>query len=299
MDRALAPLIAAIAAHTPATGENTTLIAGLSLYRRRARTPCYSAIYEPSLNIFAQGHKRINLGGVDHEGAAGRFLISSVDVPVQSQVLQASADKPLLSLLLALDLRLLREVLAADGLPDPVAGGEKLGLAMGDAPAGLIDAATRLVRLLDTPADIAFLAPLLQREILFRLLQTPQAARLRAIASASDTSHRTARAIAWLRQNYTQPLRIESLAEIARMGVSTLHHQFRSLTAMSPLQYQKQLRLQAARESLLGGMDATSAAYGVGYESVSQFNREYARLFGQPPMRDIRMMRGDTDGLVA
>jgi len=220
-----------------------------------------------------------------------------VDVPVQSQVVEASADKPLLSLLLALDLRLLREVLAADGLPDPVVGGDRLGIAMGDAPSALIDAATRLVRLLDTPADIAFLAPLFQREILFRLLQTPQATRLRAIASASDTSHRTARAITWLRQNYTQPLRIDGLAEIARMGVSTLHHQFRSLTSMSPLQYQKQLRLQAARESMLGGMDATSAAFAVGYESVSQFNREYARLFGQPPLRDIKAMRGEVHGL--
>ena len=133
---------------------------------------------------------------------------------------------------------------------------------------------------------------MIQREIVYRILRTPQGERLRAIATTGDLSHRTARAIAWLRANYAKPLRIEELAEAARMGVSTLHHQFRALTAMSPLQYQKQLRLQTARQRMLmDGLDATSAAYEVGYESVSQFTREYSRLFGQPPMRDIKSLR--------
>jgi AraC-like DNA-binding protein len=133
---------------------------------------------------------------------------------------------------------------------------------------------------------------LIQREIVYRLLRGPQGDRLRGIATLGDQSHRTAKAIAWLRANYSRPLRVEELAEVARMGVSTLHHHFRSLTAMSPLQYQKQLRLAAARERMLiDGIDATSAAFEVGYESPSQFNREYKRFFGQPPIRDIKTRR--------
>src|SRR6266550_1435139 len=136
------------------------------------------------------------------------------------------------------------------------------------------------------------MSKLIQREIVYRLLRGPQGDRLRATATLGDQSQRTAKAIAWLRANYTKPLRVEELAEVARMGMSTLHHHFRALTALSPLQYQKQLRLVAARERMLGeGLDAASAAFEVGYESASQFNREYKRFFGQPPMRDIRVRR--------
>jgi transcriptional regulator GlxA family with amidase domain len=144
----------------------------------------------------------------------------------------------------------------------------------------------------DASEDIPFLSNLIQREIVYRLLRGPQGERLRAIATLGDQSHRTAKAIASLRANYTKPLRVEKLAAIARMGMSTLHHHFRALTAMSPLQYQKQLRLAAARERMLiEGLDAASAAFEVGYESASQFNREYKRFFGQPPMRDIKVRR--------
>ncbi len=142
------------------------------------------------------------------------------------------------------------------------------------------------------PAPSPFLSDLIQREILYRLLRGPQGERRRAIATLGDQSQRTAKAIAWLRANYAKPLRLEELAEVARMGMSTLHHHFRALTAMSPLQYQKQLRLQAPRERMLiEGLDAASAAFNVGYESASQFNREYKRFFGQPPMRDIKSRR--------
>ena len=172
-------------------------------------------------------------------------------------------------------------------------------MAVGETTAGLLSASGRLLDLLDTLEDIPFLSPLIQREIAYRILRSQQGERLRAIATRGDLSNRTARAIAWLRANYTKPLHMEQLAGIARMGVSTLHHQFRALTAMSPLKYQKQLRLQAARQRMLTeGLDATSAAYEVGYESVSQFSREYSRFFGQPPMRDVKALRHGKVGAI-
>src|SRR6266550_8809666 len=165
-------------------------------------------------------------------------------------------------------------------------------ISTGQVTAEFLSAWCRLLDLLSSPEDIPFLSGFIEREIMYRILRGPEGARLRAIATLGDQSHRTAKAIAWIRTNYAKPLRVEELAQIAGMGLSTLHNHFRALTAMSPLQYQKQLRLQAARgRMLVDGLDAASAAFEVGYESASQFNREYSRLFGQPPMRDIRTLR--------
>ena len=195
-------------------------------------------------------------------------------------------------MLLKFDMAVVRDILAQDDFRERDGQPQGRGIAIGKTNVDLLQPCSRLLGLLDTPEDVPFMSNLIQREIVYRLLRGPQGDRLRGIATLGDQSHRTAKAIAWLRVNYAKPLRVEELAEVARMGVSTLHHHFRSLTAMSPLQYQKQLRLVAARERMLiEGIDATSAAFEVGYESPSQFNREYSRFFGQPPIRDIKALR--------
>ena len=281
-----------IASHTLKAGAHATAILGLTLYRRTAPSPCYPAMFEPSLSVFVQGRKRITLAGTTYRCDESTFVLSSVDVPVVSQIVAASQGVPLLSLLLKLDMAVVREILSQEEFHAPDGSSPARGITIGKTTVDLLKPFCRLMDLLDAPEDIPFLSNLIQREIVYRLLRGPHGERLRAIATLGDQSHRTARAIAWLRTNYTKPLRVEKLAEVARMGMSTLHHHFRALTAMSPLQYQKQLRLVAARERMLvEGIDAASAAFEVGYESASQFNREYKRFFGQPPMRDVKVRR--------
>ncbi len=285
-------LASKIAAQAQSLGANPTDIPGLVLYRRTTPTACFLATYEPSVTVFVQGRKRVNLGGHVYLCDGSSFLLSSIDVPAESQIVEASEQVPLLSMFLQLDMPTVREIIGREELPEPEPSVHSRGIAVGETTVGLLDACTRLIDLLETPEDIPFLSHLIQREIVYRILRTPQGERLRAIATTGDLSHRTARAIAWLRANFAKPLHMEELATVARMGVSTLHHQFRALTAMSPLQYQKQLRLQTARQRMLmDGLDATSAAYEVGYESISQFSREYSRFFGQPPIRDIKALR--------
>jgi AraC-like DNA-binding protein len=289
MRRSLAQRIRALAGKA---GEHSTAIPGLFLYYRTRPTPCYRASYEPSLSIFVQGRKRIILGGTEYVCDGSSFLLSSIDVPAQSQIIEASEKTPLLVMFLSLDMPTVRDVLSRDDVLESRTSSHRQGLAVGETTLGLLSACSRLLELLETPEDIPFLSHLIQREVVYRILRTPQAERLRAIATSGDLSQRTTRAIAWLRANFAKPLHMDDLASTARMGVSTLHHQFRALTTMSPLQYQKQLRLQTARQRMLmDGLDATSAAYEVGYESVSQFSREYSRFFGQPPIRDIKTLR--------
>jgi AraC-like DNA-binding protein len=239
-----------------------------------------------------QGQKRINVGKTTFVCNGSNFILTSVDLPVVSQVISATVKEPMLGLLLKLEMPLVREILSQQEFHLREESADARGMAVGVTSVELLSACTRLLDLLDTPQDIEFLSSLIQREIVFRLLRSPQGKHLRAIATLGEQSHRTSKAVEWLRANYAKPLRVEQLATMARMGVSTLHHQFRSLTAMSPLQYQKQPRLHVARERMLNdGLDAASAAFEVGYESASQFNREYGRFFGQPPMRDVRARR--------
>jgi AraC-like DNA-binding protein len=287
-----AELARKIAAHVSVEGPFATPIPGLGLSRRTSTSACASATYVPGLVVFAQGRKRINVGKTTYLCDESNFLLTSVDLPVVSQVTSASPELPLLGLSLKLEMPEVRRILSEESFPVSVEPSNAHGMSVGISSIELLSACSRLVDLLDSPQDIPFLGALIQREIIYRLLRSPQGQHLRAIATQGERSHRTAGAVAWLRANYAKPLRVEDLADIAHMGVSTFHHHFRSLTAMSPLQYQKQLRLHMARERMLSdGLDAASAAFEVGYESASQFNREYRRFFGQPPLRDIKALR--------
>lgn len=291
-DEMRAELARKIAARVPGEGPLATEIPGLHLFRRSEPTACTSAAYKPSMVLFVQGKKRITLGTTTYVCDETNFLLTSVDLPVVSQIIDATPERPILCLDLKLETAEVRRILSEEELPFSEEPAAAKGMAVGVTSPELLDACARLVDLLDSPQDIPFLGKLLQREIIFRLLRSPQGKHLRAIATSGEQSNRTARAVAWLRTNYAKPLRVENLAGMAQMGVSTFHHHFRSLTAMSPLQYQKQLRLHVARERMLiGGLDAASAAFEVGYESASQFSREYTRFFGKPPIRDVKALR--------
>lgn len=286
-----------VAAHVGSEQRRVTEVPGLTVHRRTAPTPPCSMTYEPSLIVTAQGRKRVELGGKTYTHGPSHYLLASVALPVVARVVEASEQSPCLALSLKLPMQIVRELLSREDIavkPDAPKGP---AIAIGELTVELLDSFCRLMRLLDQPREISFLHELIEREIIFRVLQGAEGGRLRAIATSGDQSQRTARAIAWIKDNFAKPLRVEDLAEIAGMGVSTLHHHFRSLTAMSPLQYQKQIRLQEARARMsIHGLDAGSAALAVGYESASQFTREYKRLFGQTPMRDSRTLRS-SDGV--
>ena len=266
----------------------STSIPNLGLFRRDiAVEPCVCLV-EPSVVLVAQGAKQLQVGDEAYTYDIERFLVTSLDLPAVSRVLDACPERPCLGLVFKLDLRIIAELIAQSSLPPPTERAAERGVALGTVTPLLLEPLKRLVDLLDEPEAIPVLAPLIQREIHFRLLMSDQATRLWQIASAGSQGHRIARAIDWLKLNFALPLRIDELAARVQMSASSLHHHFRQLTTMSPLQYQKWLRLNEARRLMLNEhMDAATAAFRVGYESPSQFSREYSRLFGLPPKRDI------------
>jgi AraC-like DNA-binding protein len=292
MDVALEALGKSVARWTDKEGLLATAISALSLSRRDAPTEPMSYMYEPCICVIAQGAKRVLLGDDAYVLDVHHFLITSVDLPTVLQIIQASREKPYLGLTLKLDRREMAQLMADSHLPPPRAQQSSRGMATGEVTSPLLTAFQRLIDLLAEPQDIPILAPIIQREIMYRLLVGDQGARLRQIASAGSQSHQIARAIDWLKRHYTLPLRIDDLAAQVHMSPSTFHHHFRALTAMSPLQYQKWLRLNEARRLMLTErLDAATAAFQVGYESPSQFSREYRRVFGAPPLRDITSLR--------
>ncbi|MEJ0099358.1 MAG: AraC family transcriptional regulator [Pseudomonadota bacterium] len=281
--------------HLPETGDHAGALPGLTLYRRDRPTRPASVLYEPSIAFVVQGRKRVVLGVDAHEYDAANFVLTALDLPTISHVLEANPGQPCLAVMLKLDLAMVQTVgseIDVQGIS--TASRPASGLTLGRMTTELLDAFLRLSTLADQPHDIAIMAPLLMREITYRLLTGPSGAQLRLIARRDPGCGRVAAVVTWLRTHYAEPIRIETLAEIAAMGVSTLHRHFNAITRMSPLQYQKHIRLHEARRLLLvGQVDATSAAYRVGYESVTQFSREYRRLFGNPPIRDVSLLRGD------
>lgn len=284
-------LAAAVGRWAAADGAYETAVPALRLYRASAPTPLLAFVYEPALCLVVQGSKEVLLGGKAYHHDPARSLLVSVDLPVSARVVEASARRPCLMVRVSLDPAVVGELLA-DGTPAPP-GPTARGLVVGPVEPPLLDAVGRLVALLDSPRDIGPLAPLVLREITYRVLTGPHGGRLRQVAAAGAPAHRIAGAIRRLRDRFADPLRVESLARQARMSLSGFHQHFKAVTGMSPLQYQKRLCLQEARRLMLDeGLDATSAAFRVGYESPSQFSREYRRLFGSPPRRDVAALTG-------
>jgi AraC-like DNA-binding protein len=292
MGTALEALGKGIARWTDKGDQLVTAIPGLSLFQRNEPTQPESRMYEPRICLIAQGAKRVLLGDDTYVYGERHFLITSVNLPTVVQITKASREKPCLGLILKLDQREISQLMVDSNLPLSRPQQSSRGMATGEVTLPLLTAFQRLVDLLAEPKDIPILAPIIQREIFYRLLVGDQGARLRQIASAGSQSQQIARAIDWLKDNFTRPLRIDDLATQVNMSTSTFHHHFRTLTAMSPLQYQKWLRLNEARRMMLiENQDAATVAFQVGYESPSQFSREYGRLFGAPPLRDITSLR--------
>lgn len=286
------PIARIVESHTPHAGDFDTAIPNLGLFRRNAIAAPVACMVPPSIVLVAQGAKQMWIGGTGYPYDVSRFLVTSLDLPANSEVTAATAVQPCVGLTLKLDLRMLAELVAQGGLPTGSGRPAGTGVGIGTATPALLDPFARLVALLEEPDAIAALAPLIQREIHYRLLLSDQAARLRQIASVDSHSHRVSRAIDWLKLHYAEAVRIEDLAARVQMSAPTFHQHFRQLTAMSPLQYQKWLRLNEARRLMLNEhADAASAAFKVGYESPSQFSREYGRLFGAPPKRDVASLR--------
>ncbi|MBA3824545.1 MAG: AraC family transcriptional regulator [Ktedonobacterales bacterium] len=265
---------------------------GLHLQRASSPAGPIHGMIEPSLCVIAQGSKVILLGNTPYRYDPAHYLLATAELPCIGQISDATPEHPYLSLRLQLDPTLVGSVMIEAGHLAPQTQTLVRALDVSVLDASLLDAVVRFVRLLDAPSDARFLAPLITREIIYRLLIGEQNGRLRQIAAISGDFHRIAEAIERIRHDFDQPLHIEDLARAVSMSVSSFHHHFKVVTAMSPLQFQKQLRLQEARRLLLGEhLDAASAGYRVGYEDASHFTREYKRLFGAPPMHDVERMR--------
>ena len=285
-------LTSLIGRHATEDGVHQTRIPRLSLIRASRPTEPLHVLHEPALCIVVQGKKRVLLGKEVYLYDHNQYLIVSVDLPVVGQIVEADPETPYLCFRLDFEATMLGELLTEAGLEGQAGKESGLGLALSPADPGLLDAAVRLLRLLATPRDIGVLAPLAEREILYRLLTGEQARTLGRIAVSDGKLKQVGRAIGWIKTHYREPFRVDALAFEARMSSSALHHHFKAVTNMSPLQYQKRLRLQEARRLILGSsLDAATAGFSVGYESPSQFSREYRRLFGAPPMRDAEGLR--------
>ena len=297
LTRLRAELASTMHRYAPTYGVFQTGIAPLHFIRSDTPTDVIHTVHKPGLCIVVQGRKQVQLWEESYVYDPLNYLVVSVTLPLAGQVTEASSEKPYFCIRLDIDPAEIAQLIA-DVSPIGVPSQQPhRGLYLDKIDSSLLDAMLRLVRLLDVPSDIPALAPLALREIFYRLLKGQQGQRLHEIAITDSQTHRVTRAIEWLNNNYAQPLHIDELASYANLSNSTLHHRFKAVTAMSPLQYQKQLRLQHARRLMISeGLDVSTAGFKVGYESPSQFSREYSRMFGAPPSRGIAKLRSLGEG---
>jgi len=291
-DLDLARLARAIAHIAQLDGDHATAIPALILHRRRAPTEPLHCIYGLGLGVIAQGGKQVLLSDEVINFSAGQSMLTTIDLPVVSHVARASLREPFLALMLTLDTRNITQLVSEMDLAERPSERVYQSISVESLDEPLIDALIRLVEVLDEPTLVPALAPLIQQEITIRLLAGPHGARLRHLVAAGSPSQQIAKTVAWLKRNFTQTLLVDELAARAHMSPSTFRQHFRASTGTSPLQFQKQLRLQEARQLMLNqNLDASNASGLVGYESPSQFSREYSRLFGAPPQQDVKRLR--------
>lgn len=297
LEQQRAELADIIRRHTQAQSLCQSPVQKLHLIRYDYCAQSFPALAQPALCVLAHGSKEVALGEERYVYDALNYLVVSVAMPISGRILEASEDNPSLSLRLDIDPADITALIANAGPLSVPTRPASRGLYVDHLCPDLLDALLRLTRLSDSPRDAAVLGPLIRQEVLYRLLRGPQGHRLYEIAQANSQAHRVTQAIHWLNDNFVEPLRIEALARRVNLSASTLHHRFKAVTSMSPLQYQKQLRLQEARRLMLGdGLEVAVASYRVGYESPSQFSREYSRLFGVPPSRDMARLKLSAGG---
>ncbi|HEY9767582.1 MAG TPA: AraC family transcriptional regulator [Coleofasciculaceae cyanobacterium] len=275
--------------------ENTLLevFPGIFIYQSLKPTECVPSVFKPAFCVIAQGSKDVFLNDELFHYNSGHYLISTLDLPIKSNVVEASEEKPYLNLRIDLDPALVAAVMIESSI-DKKSDARVKAMDVSPVDADLLDAVVKLVKLFDTPDETKFLAPLIIREIIYRLLKGKQSARLSQLITTEGDAQRISRVVKQIRENIDQPMEIEDTAREIGMSVSGFHQHFKSVTAMSPLQFQKQIRLQEARRLMLGeNMDVASASFRVGYDDPSYFSREYKKLFGIPPHRDIARLRSN------
>jgi AraC-like DNA-binding protein len=288
---AYAELIALLSKFSSGEGIRQTAIGGFQVIRLSEPRMQLPAVYSPSICVIVQGAKQVLLEDEIYRYAPSQFLAVSVDLPLVGQVTEASAAQPYLCLMIDLDVRTIADLISQSGDPSWSRADTSRGLFVGEMDRALQESVLRLTRLLETPRDIPVLAPLMLREFHYRVLSSPYGSAIAQMAIAGSNTHKIGQIIRRIKTRLAEPIRVEELAAMANMSASSFHQHFKAVTAMSPVQYQKRLRLTEARHILLAEKsDAASAAYRVGYQSVSQFSREYARMFGAPPKRDIESL---------
>ncbi len=296
-DERLAELAHLIDRYSKGDGIHDTAIAGLQCIRASMEGMGVPDVYVPCLCVVVQGRKQVLLEEEIYRYEPSQYLAASVDLPIVGQVTEASSERPYLCIKVDIDSRMLSELIAQAGNPSAGTTSER-GIFVGKLEDGLAEAVLRLARLLDTPADIRMLAPLFMREVHYRMLQSEHGATFAQLAIPGSNMQKMANVIQHMRSAVAQPIRIDELAARASMSPSSFHHHFKQVTAMSPLQYQKRLRLTQARQIMLAeNTDAATTAYRVGYESASQFSREYSRMFGAPPIRDVQTLRSEVTAI--